>query len=241
MDKTFLTWYEILILTILPFYFLVNNDSWREAWKQVAYSITEASENRYFASGIYDPKGKKIKITFNKDQTLTFSPNATADIIELANGMAKTKIGLQTLKLMNASNTKISLEIDKLNVILNTDESYIAAETYPIITIPINEYGKPIGSRSIFKAKIVIYEAAIKDMAAKNGEKILINGVDIETKHFSISDILSSFSIHEFIHILDNKSSGSLNPMATKIQLEKKPYEIQLQHFKELEEQKSVK
>src|SRR5687768_4486007 len=51
---------------------------------------------------ILDPQGKKVKITFNKDGTLTFSPNSTTEIKELATGMAKTKIGLKMLQLIHA-------------------------------------------------------------------------------------------------------------------------------------------
>ena len=89
----------------------------------------------------------------------------------------------------------------------------------------------------ISRAKIVIYEAAIRDIAMKNGGKISINGSVFETSHFSIPDILASYAIHEFVHVLDNKFSGSLNPTATRAEIEKKPYEYQLEHLRELQEQ----
>ena len=219
MDKFFFTCYGILMLNIFP------------------SSQTEVKGNGHIAYGIYDPSGKKINIAFNKDRTLTFSPNSTADIVEIAKKLAKTNIGLRILKLMDASATKITIEVNKTDIIL-LDRTNIAAETYPIISTPINKYGRPNGSQYISEAKIIIYEAAIKDMAEKNGGKILINGFMVDTIHFSFSDIIASFSIHEFIHVLDNEFSTSLNPKATKIQIEIKPYAIQIQYLKELEEQK---
>ena len=232
MDNILIKCYELFMITILPISLLINNE---QRIKQVDNSIAKEMVTGSFF-GLYDPAGKKIKITYNKDQTLTFSSNATADIIKIANGMAKSKIGLKTLRLMDASNTRISITIDTASILSNNDGTYIAAETYPIITTVVNESGKLVGPKYISEAQIVIFEAAIKDIAQKNDGKILIHGVIIETRYFPISDIISSFTIHELIHVLDNKFSGSLNPTATKAELEKKPYEIQLQHFKELKE-----
>jgi hypothetical protein len=203
-------------------------------------SQAEVNENGHIACSIYDPSGKKINIAFNKDRTLTFSPNSTADIVEIAKRLAKTKIGLKILKLMDASATKITIEVNKTEIIM-LDSTNIAAETYPIISTPINKYGRPNGSQYISEAKIIIYEAAIKDMAAKNDGKILINGSMIDTVNFSFRDIITSFSIHEFIHVLDNEFSSSLNPTATKAFIEIKPYAIQLEYLKELGEQKRIK
>jgi hypothetical protein len=190
---------------------------------------------------IVDAHGKRVTITFNKDRTLSFSSNSGSDIKQLALGMSKTNIGLEILQLVHASKTEVSFEIDKMTVKTNSEGNNIAAETYPIISTVVDKYGKAVGPRTILKAKIVIYEAAIRDIAAKNNGNISINTRVIRTMQFSIPDIVASFSIHECTHIIDKKFSGSLNPKATKADLERKPYENQMRYFKELEEQRKVK
>lgn len=241
MDRTILSSYNILIITVLPFYFLISNCIANSEENQYPDYLKEVSENEYVASAIYDRKGRRVKITFNKDQTVTFSPNSSPEIIELVNGLAKTQVGFNTLKLISASVTKIILEVDTINIKPIRDGNISAAETYPIISTPVDKFGRPIGTNYISKAKIIIYEATIKDLIAKNAGRISINGVLIDTKKFSISDIVASYSIHEFMHVLDNKSSGALNPMTSKTHVEKKPYQTQLQYLKEIEEQNKVK
>ena len=242
MDETFLSGLRILIVNFLPFCFLLHNKVFIQAENQFAcFSKAGEAETEDVASGIYDANGRKVKITFGKDKSLNFSSNSTAEIIALANGMAKTEIGFNTLKLMDASDSKITIEVDTVNTIPRSDGKISAAETYPIISTPVNSYGTPIGRVYISKAKIIIYQATIKDVIARNHGKILINGVMIDTKKFSLLDILSSYLIHEFIHVLDARSSSALNPMAARVEVERRPYEIQLQYFNELDEQNRAK
>ena len=233
MNSMFVQHNAMPVVMMLSF-LLVNLAPWRgNVRESIRPDMIRGNGNA--ANGIYDPKGKKIKITFNEDHTLAFSANSTADIIALANGLAKTDIGANTLRLMDASKIKITIQIDKATIITRSDGTISAAETYPIISTPVNSFGKQIGTKYISKAKIIIYEATIKDMLAKHNGMISINGAAIDGKQYSLTDIISSFLIHEFTHVLDSKSSGALNPMATKSQIEKKPYESQLRYFKELE------
>jgi hypothetical protein len=197
-------------------------------------------EKRFSNIGIYDPEGRKIKIIYNHDGTLSFSANSTDDIQQVATALAKTRIGLKTLMLTDAAFTKITLEVDTVNIIESSDGNVLAAETSPIISTPVNERSKPVGAAYISSAKIVIYEAAIKDIAGKNSGKLLIHGFVVEMKNYTVSDIVASYAIHEFVHVLDEQFSGSLNPTATKAEIESKPYEIQLQHLNELQEQKNL-
>lgn len=239
MERSFISIYEVLLITTLPLLFSTIKRVHIKEDNQVPFSATRVMQNDFFeGKGIYDPNWNKVKIIFNKDRTLSFSSNSTAAIQKIARGMAKTKIGLKTLMLMDVSYTKTTIEIDTINIILNSEGNNIAAETSPIISTRINEFSRTVGQMYISTAKIVIYEAAIKDIASNNGGKISINGVIIDTTMFSISDIIASYAIHEFIHVLDNRNSSSLNPKATRAEIEKKPYEYQLQHFKEFEEQK---
>lgn len=233
MNSIFPQRYEMMVVTMLSFVMANHAPGNGNERENIYPEATRGNGNA--AIGIYDPKGKKIKITFNDDRTLAFSANSTADIIELANGLAKTDIGANALRLMDASKIKISIQIDKMTIMTRSDGSISAAETYPIISTPVNSYGKQVGAKYISKAKIIIYAATIKDMLAKHNDMISINGAAIDGKQYSLTDIISSFLIHEFTHVLDNKSSGALNPMATKSQIEKKPYESQLEYFKELE------
>lgn len=190
---------------------------------------------------IRDAKGQKIKISFPTNDSMKFSSNASAEFKELAFSMAKTTIGLKILKLMYSSPTKIEIEINKVDTPVTGDGHYIGAQTIPVISAKVDKYGRRKGPWYISSAKIVIFEAGIKDMAANNKGKVLIYGETINLRLFSVSDIVASFAVHEGTHVVYREFSGALNPNATKDELEKKPYENQLQHFKELQKRKNEK
>jgi hypothetical protein len=181
-----------------------------------------------------DANKKHITVTYNKDGSLKFSKNASADFIKLANGMAKTEIGLKTLHVMGDSKIKISMMIDKENVIKNSDGSIIAGNTAPTISQKTVN-GKPVGDKYISAAKITIYEAGINQIANENNGKMDINGTTVDTKKTSVDDIMASFGVHEGAHATDKGSSTFLSPNKTKSEIEQKPYANQLLHLKQLE------
>ena len=184
-----------------------------------------------------DPNGKRMSYTVQKDGSLKFSKNATDDFKQIATGMAQTETGTSMLKTMNSSKTKISLVIDRENVVELADGSIKGGLTEPTIS-QMTVDGKPVGEKSISAAKITIYEAGIEKMAEKGNGKIIINGQTVDTKDVSVADIMASFGVHEGTHATDRGSSRSLNPKKSDIDIEKKPYKNQLKFINELEKKK---
>src|SRR3954467_9729633 len=122
MVEAFLSTATGPIVKFLPFCFFINNAISIQAENQFAvYAKAGEVEGEDVALGIYDTNGRKVKITFGRDKSLNFSSNSTADLIALANGMAKTEIGFNTLKLMDASDSKITIEVDTVNTIPRSD------------------------------------------------------------------------------------------------------------------------
>jgi RHS repeat-associated protein len=184
-----------------------------------------------------DPNGKRMSYTVQKDGSLKFSNNASYDFKQVASGMAQTKTGMSMLNTMSSSKTKITLVIDRENVLQNTNGTIKAGLTEPTITQnTIN--GEPVGEKTISKAKITIYEAGLEKMAETGNGKMSINGQLVDTKDVSLGDIMASFVVHEGTHVTDRKSSSSLNPKASGADIEKKPYENQLKFINELIEKK---
>jgi RHS repeat-associated protein len=187
-----------------------------------------------------DPKGKQMTYAVQKDGSMKFSKNATDDFKQIASGMAQTKTGMSMLKSMSSSKTKITLIIDRENISKTANGEVRGGVTEPMISqMTVN--GKPVGEKFTSSAKITIFQAGIEKMAEQGNGKILINGQEIDTKNVSISDIMASFGVHEGTHAVDRNSSRSLNPKASDADIEKKPYENQLNFINELEEKKQVK
>lgn len=186
-----------------------------------------------------DPNGKRMTYKVQKDGSLTFSKNATADFKQIATGMAETKTGLSVLNSMSTSKTKISLVIDKETISTDANGNIRGGITQPTISqMTVN--GKPVGEKTISAAKITLYEAGLEKVAEKGGGKMVIGDKEVDTKNgFSIADILVSFGVHEGTHVIDRKSSRSLNPKASEADIEKKPYGNQVQHLNELEEKRA--
>ncbi|TXJ24895.1 MAG: hypothetical protein E6Q24_15215 [Chitinophagaceae bacterium] len=184
-----------------------------------------------------DPNGKRMSYTVQKDGSLKFSKNATEDFKQVAAGMAQSETGLTVLNTMNAAKTKISMVIDRENVVYDADGNIKGGLTEPTISqMTVN--GKPVGEKTISAAKITLYEAGLEKVAEKGGGKMIIGGKEVDTKDFSIADILASFGVHEGTHVVDKKSSRSLNPKSSTEEIEKKPYGNQVKYLNELEKKR---
>lgn len=184
-----------------------------------------------------DPNGNKMTFKVQKNGLLKFSPNATNDFKQIASGMAQTQTGIGVLNAMNSSKAKISLFIDKKNVIYEENCYVRGGVTDPIISqTTIN--GKPVGEKYISKAMVTIYQAGIEKMAEIGNGTISINGQNVDTKDVSIADIMASFGVHEGTHVTDRNSSSNLNPKASKASIERKPYANQIKFIDELEKKK---
>src|SRR6185437_10796461 len=125
-----------------------------------------------------DQKGKHVSVTFNKDGTLKFSKNANADLVKLANGMAKTEIGMTLLHTMNASKTQISMRIDNEHIVTDKNGNVKGGVTEPTIAQKMVN-GQPVGEKYIPVAKITIYEKGIQSTLDKYDGRMSINGTNI--------------------------------------------------------------
>ena len=188
---------------------------------------------------IVNQNGQKISMTFNNDGQINFSKNLNDDVREVATGMSQTKTGFSILKSMADSKARISISIDRENIVLSSDGNIKGGVTESILSQnTIN--GKPLGEAYISKAKITIYAAGIKKIFEENGGEISVGGKILTSKDFTLSNVIASFGVHEGTHSTDKKSSSSLNPKASKIDIEKKPYENQLKFLNELKNKKPI-
>jgi|LakMenE18May11ns_1017448.scaffolds.fasta_scaffold9847298_2 RHS repeat-associated protein len=180
-----------------------------------------------------DPNGRRMTYTIQKNGSMKFSRNATGDFKKIASSLARTNTGMKMLNAMSSSKTRITLVVDRENVLYKNDGSIKAGLTDPTITqATIN--GEPTGEKTISKAKVTVYQAGLEKMAEAGNGKMSINGKIVDTRNVSLFDILASFVVHEGTHVTDRKSSSSLNPKASEADIEKKPYENQLKFISEL-------
>lgn len=141
---------------------------------------------------VVDPQGKRITFEVQKDGTMSWSKNATKDVIRIGNAMAKTTVGLESLRALDTSKTKASMKISQ-DVKKNESEKTIFGITDP----KLSKNGKTINS-----AVITIYEGSFKEIEGKNfGFKKL--GQFIQPSNYSIDDNIGATAVHESVHITD--------------------------------------
>ena len=179
---------------------------------------------------IVDSQGKKVTFKVEKDQSITWSKNATADIIKIGGAMAKTKVGLKILNDLNKSKTKVGIEISQESRI-NESGKTVFGFTQP----NVSKDGKQIE-----RAKMTIYEGSFKQFEGKAfGFKKL--GEVIRADKFSTDDNMGATAVHEGVHIIDKSSSRALNPGKSYDVYEQKPREAEVLHYKQLENKEDIK
>jgi len=182
--------------------------------------------------------GAGNSITYAKDRKtgqITWSPNATADVMKLGNAMLKTDKGVEVFDKMIQSNGKVHVEISN-DISIQTSSRTLApvgveyGTTAPVSDNVVKENdGTPIYE----EAKITIYIGSFE--FGKGDDSKLPVGTkrsDIPVKHpdklykGSEEEFLNGVGTHEGIHFLTNVAEYNKNPKAYdkgKKSLETKP------------------
>lgn len=162
-------------------------------------------------------RGKKVSYD---NRTKTWK-NATKDIMELGNEMAKTKAGMQVLRAMLYSKHPISLIFNKTSVI-KLGNSYVMGQTSPRVVVDKN------GKRHFKSVSITFFMKVINDKS-KWG---------VEYTGLSESDVLGTVGVHEGEHGTNEKASSNFysHPKGdkTKHKVEENAEEKEQQHLEQL-------
>ena len=174
--------------------------------------------------------GKKVTYTTNKDGTINWSKNTSADVKRAGNLMAQTEIGSQELKSLVDSKTAVTIKIDTKTI--NNDNGTFERG---------NTNYKTLSDGTMVKADITLYEGTIKaqkEYVTDQGQ-IPVGDKNYETKNLTSDDILGTTATHEATHVTDSKSNNT-DKNATRESKEIKPNENQQRHLDELLKKKNL-
>jgi RHS repeat-associated protein len=185
---------------------------------------------------IVDPKGKKTTYEVNKDGSLKWSANATKDVIRVGNAMAKTEVGLQTLKDMNDAKHSISITVDTKEK--RKDEKGIPIYGFATNTVKNNTDG----SKTVVKSDIIIYEAnfqALYDKKAADGKDrgFMKEGVLVPVTKHTMDENIGATGTHEGTHAIDTDSMSSYhkdNPKMKNSDFEVLPNKNEFKFYQQL-------
>jgi RHS repeat-associated protein len=183
---------------------------------------------------IIDDEGNPVTFTINADGTLSWSNNATNDIIRVGNAMAKSSIGLNLLKALVESKYDITINIeeappsDLMERNSNLGESYWGFTEASVSSTNKIKFDVYVFERNIFNKwvravmpppRTVLFEIA--------NERIAYDSLEPE-------DLMGGVAVHEATHVVDPQSSRLLSPNSLPIQREKNPDHNQIMHYHEV-------
>ncbi len=177
---------------------------------------------------------KRVSYSRQKDGTVTWSSNATSDIIRAGNAMLGTKTGKQNLDRLLASTTKIRFDItpyEKIERFVDTKTGknlvkYTYGETIPEAAVEKTKDGKK--SIELTELTIKVYEGTIATDAETSKPK---------HENLSTDEAIAAVAGHESVHAADKNqiTNEYLTPGFNK---ERKPNQIETQIMKETKEKK---
>lgn len=176
--------------------------------------------------------GKRVTYATNKDGSITWSKNASADVRMVGNSLAQTEAGREALKSMTDAKHKISLAVDQETLVQEPDGTYrfgITSNTPIIKKDP--KTGKE--TRDFYESKITIYEKALSEFGL--GELYTLgNGETVNIKNLTLTDRIGDAATHEAAHATDKGSARATSPNASGEDIEKKPYADQIRYIQEI-------
>ena len=183
------------------------------------WSVPDPKSEKYYSQSPYsfcannplkyvDPDGKefvdhngvKIVITYNRNGTLSFSKNATPDVIRAANALYLTPTGRTQLKRMDRSDIKVYLSISSESNIHQRSDGKTKYTYGKAVQGNYNEndnYGKklnPDGTYGIKEASIVVYEGTIKEQLEQGNGK---------HRGLTLEQAIGAVVGHEGVHATD--------------------------------------
>lgn len=188
---------------------------------------------------IVDPKGNRVTYSVNRDGSLKWSKNATADIKRIGNALNLTETGRSQLSKVDKSDILVKMNISPKDFVETTKDGKISrtyGDTKQGNDNESDNYGAKVNSDGTFgikEATITIYEGSINENI-KEGTGSRIEGLTTE-------QAIGSTAGHEIVHATDkveiNKDlkyqqthNGQPRPKA---QREDKTYKVENQIIKE--------
>lgn len=182
---------------------------------------------------IVDSKGRAVGYDVNKDGSLKWSKNATADIKRIGNAMAKTDVGLKALSSLKDSKVQVTMKLDSKNVIVEKSGATRLGYTQPTATD---------GKGNVTKTTLTVYEKGIEKMSNSTVEKpsttINLNNTPINLSNYTKEEIIGATATHEEPHNTDKNSRSFTNPNATSDEIESTPRANELQYYQQIDEKK---
>ena len=180
--------------------------------------------------------GKRVSYSRQKDGTIKWSSNATADIIRAGNSMLNTKTGKKRLDILLSSETKIHFDItpdEKIKRFGDSETgknmvSYTYGETIPRTALEKTIDGKK--SIEFTELTIKIYEGTIVTDAKSSKPK---------HAYLTTDETIAAVVGHESVHSAD-KSQISNEYLTPGFNKEKKPNQIETQIMKEFKDIKTA-
>ncbi|OON67137.1 hypothetical protein B0919_20130 [Hymenobacter sp. CRA2] len=151
---------------------------------------------------IVDAKGNHVQVTYNKNGTLSFSKNATADVRRIANALTRNPEGRSQLHKLDGSDIKVHLGISQeARVYTDKDGVHrVAAETVQGNYNKEDNYGKvqnADGTLGIKEASITVFEGTLKGNVRPNSGS--------EHEGLTLDEAIGAVVSHEIVHATDKK------------------------------------
>ena len=182
-----------------------------------------------------DHNGVKIVITYNRNGTLSFSKNATIDVMRAAKALYGTPTGRTQLRRMDQSDIKVKLSISPESKTWRTVDGKLTQIYGKAVQGNFNEsdnYARKVnsdGTYGITEASIIIYEGTIKGQLEQG-----------QGKHqgLTLEQAIGAVVAHEGVHATDKSEiHKDIKEEMTKYQVredrEVKPNAVERQIMKE--------
>jgi RHS repeat-associated protein len=176
-----------------------------------------------------DSNGKRVTIMYNRDGSLSFSKNATTDIVRAANALNLTDAGRSQLVKMDQSDIKVKLNISsdtKITQRADGKTSYVYGEAIQGNYNEKDNYGRKVnhdGTYGIKDASITIYEGTIKE-GIRNGSGLKHEGLSLEQ---AIGAVVGHEGVHATDKVEINKDLKAEMQGKTHVDREVKPNQIE--------------
>ena len=158
---------------------------------------------------IVDPKGHQVNYQINKDGSLKWSKNATADIRRIGNAMARSAEGLERLKSYNDAKHPVYLKIDSkifADRWGNTDKNYSwnsETKTFVVNKVVVTIYEANL-KQFITDVNVSNCNVPNKNDTPENIEQA--QGYINAAKNNDLEAMIGAVGGHESVHATDPKN-----------------------------------
>lgn len=188
---------------------------------------------------IKDATGARVQVTYNDNGSLSFSKNADANTIRMANAMNLTETGKSMLQYADNSSIGVRMVIfsDTKVETVNGKTSHINGETVQGNFNKADNYGKVVnkdGTFGIKEATITVNEGTIKE-SIKTGSGTNLEGLTMEQ---AIGAVAGHETVHATNKVEINKDIKAENSGTKRTDGEVKPNNIEKKIIEEYNQPK---